>query len=145
MKPIQIEIDGVSHTISEWAKISGLPYQTIYERYSKGDKDLLRPLKTEMLVEINGELHTFKEWAEITGIDVSVIKQRYKKQKKIGDELISAVRERNMEIEVNGESHTLKEWAKITGISYQVLAGRYRCGVTAAEFLKPVKRKDDRQ
>lgn len=95
---MQIEIDGVSHTIKEWAKISGLTYQVIYERYKKGDKDLLRPVSPKMKAFI----------------------------------------------EINGELHTMKEWSQITGISYPELSRRYRWGATAAEFLKPVRRKGDK-
>lgn len=49
-----------------------------------------------------------------------------------------------IQIEIDGVSHTFREWSEITGIPVYTLRSRYNCGATAAEFLKPVKRKGDR-
>lgn len=39
-----IEIDGKTHTISEWSDLTGIPYETIYCRYRRGvvGKDLVK-------------------------------------------------------------------------------------------------------
>ena len=66
-------------------------------------------------------------------------------QGKSGTELIAPLKfEKGMEIEINGELHTLREWSKITGIAYNTLYKRYIVGAKAAEFLKPVRRKGDK-
>lgn len=30
---------GETHTVAEWSRISGIPYQTLYQRIYRGDKD----------------------------------------------------------------------------------------------------------
>ena len=35
-KSIFLEVDGVTHTIAEWADITGVKYDVIYRRYKKG-------------------------------------------------------------------------------------------------------------
>lgn len=45
------EINGVSRTLSEWAKVSGHKYKTIQRRYQSGDRGerLIRPLETQYI------------------------------------------------------------------------------------------------
>lgn len=33
-----VEVNGITHTLGEWAKIVGVPYRTIYNRYSRGER-----------------------------------------------------------------------------------------------------------
>ena len=148
MKPIQIEIDGVSHTFREWAEVSGIDEYIIRNRYYrlfKSGKDLIAPVKkkTAVKITVNGKAYTFQELSEMTGIDEGTLKCRYYRGHK---NLIAAVRKREsvLLLTINGETHTTKEWSEITGISVYTLRSRYNTGATAAEFLKPVRRKDDR-
>lgn len=96
-------------------------------------------------IEIGGVSHTFREWAKITGLSESTIKSRYYNFHITGKDLISPPKKKtSMQVSINGESHTFKEWSEITGISIHTLRSRYYHGATAEEFLKPVRRKDDR-
>ena len=145
--PVQVTINGETHTLSEWAKIVGLLRSVIYKRYynyGKRGAALIKPVKLEKRVTIENQSYTFRELSEITRISPSTLRNRYMNGKR-GTELLKPLSfEREMEIEVNGELHTFKEWSQITGISVITLRHRYRNGATAAEFLKPVRRKGDR-
>ena len=48
MKPIQIEIDGVSHTFREWSEITGIPVYTLRSRYNCGATaaEFLKPTRS---------------------------------------------------------------------------------------------------
>ena len=79
---MQVKIGDKSHTIEEWAEITGISKFTIKERYYKlhmRGTALIAPPKIlqPILITINGETHTFAEWAEITGLPKSIIKHRY--------------------------------------------------------------------
>ena len=47
MRPIQVEINGVSHTFEEWAEITGIKYNTLLERYKHGAtaEEFLKPTR----------------------------------------------------------------------------------------------------
>lgn len=84
MRPIQVEINGVSHTFEEWAKIAGLDVWTIKSRYyhlGLSGAALIAPLKTskpKKQISIGNPTHTFEEWAKITGIKYNTLLERYK-------------------------------------------------------------------
>lgn len=44
-----VEIEGVKHTLPEWADISGIDYRSIYNRYYRGIRgaELIKPLERE--------------------------------------------------------------------------------------------------
>lgn len=50
---IIVEVNGKSQTIAQWARETGILYQTLYRRYTKGDRgaELIREVKTKMYSE----------------------------------------------------------------------------------------------
>ena len=139
MKPIQIEIDGVSHTFREWAEVSGIDEYIIrnrYYRFFKSGKDLIAPVKkkTAVKITVNGKAYTFQELSEMTGIDEGTLKCRYYRGHK---NLIAAVRKREsvLLLTINGETHT--------GISQKNIRNRYYQGKSGAELIAPLKFEKD--
>ena len=57
-KNVEIEIDGESHTIAEWSRISGLKYSTIYQRYLRGwtGKHLLEHNEKTMIQKVGEKI-----------------------------------------------------------------------------------------
>lgn len=81
------EINGESHTLDEWEKISGLTKETIRQRIRNGwseDDVLIVPKRGEdgfytqqsKRIEFNGEKHTISEWSRIIGISEATIRSR---------------------------------------------------------------------
>ena len=145
---MQVKIGDESHTLKEWAEITGISELTIKERYYKfhmRGTALIAPPKIlqPVLITLNGETHTFAEWAVIACLDAKLIATRYCCGKR-GTELIEPL-QKYVEIEINGVLHTLKEWSKITGIAYNTLYKRYISGATAEEFLKPTRKRERRK
>lgn len=76
--------NGETHTLREWAEITGIESKTIQNRIHVGHWSVERALTTPTSVnheyELNGEKHTLREWSEITGIPMRILEQRrYKK------------------------------------------------------------------
>lgn len=81
---VRVTIDGVTRTLVEWAEISGLSYETIYQRHLVGrmggqllvaGPELIRPKRTGV-VEFNGVRDTYDGWSKRTGIKPSTIAMR---------------------------------------------------------------------
>lgn len=79
-----IEINGKTHTVTEWAEISGLTREIIINRMSYGwkNEDLLKPRQHEgkkSYYKINEEIHTRNEWCEILNISPMTFYRRLKR------------------------------------------------------------------
>lgn len=78
---IRISIDGVTRTISQWAAISGLAYETIYQRHCKSnsvDQHQLLKAKRAGAITFKGCTDTYHGWSKKTGIKPSTIAMRIK-------------------------------------------------------------------
>ena len=88
------ECGGQSHTIKEWAQITGLSEKCLYKRLKEGiplDTPNMRyqgegkrkkenPVPfSNVLIEYKGETHTAREWQEITGISRGRLYYRHNK------------------------------------------------------------------
>lgn len=95
---VRVVVDGVSRTVSQWAKLIGIPATLALGRIYDGmDPILAVTLRREEAVKLrqeshrglgnpnakpitfNGETHLRIEWAKIIGIDISSLTQRIQK------------------------------------------------------------------
>lgn len=74
------EVDGISHTCKEWAEITGLPEDVIYERiYRHGwdpKKAITTPNRGGKLIEYNGISKSMADWDRIMGFAPSTTSRR---------------------------------------------------------------------
>lgn len=73
--------EGITHTITEWAELSGLGQDTIRQRLKAGwdlDKIIATPTQ-KALIEFNGEHKLLTEWAKQFGIKDATLAQRLNK------------------------------------------------------------------
>jgi hypothetical protein len=80
----QIEYNGETHTISQWANIVGIDRKTLEKRFGKfkwsPDKALTTPVNAKWkYYEYNGELHTLNDWSRISGVPRFTIESRLKR------------------------------------------------------------------
>lgn len=81
------DVNGESHTLTEWSRISGIAYNTLYMRMyrygmtlAEAMGDPLKPIMHRALtITVNGESHTIKEWAEKIGVKRGCIYGRIKR------------------------------------------------------------------
>ena len=134
-----IEYNGETHSMHEWARITGIKYETIYSRIKKGwpiGQALGYDIKGRML-EYNGEAHYAAEWARITGINKATISLRLKNDWPINEVLgFKEHYSRNKRhITYNGEIHNICEWARITGIHFHTIWARLKNGWPIGQAL----------
>ncbi len=74
-----ITVDGVTRSISEWSRITGLGRVTIWKRLSRGmsPRDAVTmPLQRRRRLTANGQTLTVPAWAKRLGTSTSVIHNR---------------------------------------------------------------------
>ena len=77
------EMNGETHTLREWSKISGIGYNTLYMRIYRTGMTIQqavskppRPIRIVGAITANGETHTVAEWADIIGVKPRRIYER---------------------------------------------------------------------
>lgn len=73
-----LTLNGETHTIAEWANITGLGAGTIWKRLSLGwspEETLTRSVRSSA-IEYSGETHSLAEWSRITGLAENTISRR---------------------------------------------------------------------
>lgn len=107
------ELNGESHTLREWSKISGVAVHKLYNRLRKGytleeamstNVDLrLRPLENKgnavnryakrmLRYEYQGEMYTVTELAKLTGIASNRLRQRLRVEHHTVEEAVSELK-----------------------------------------------------
>lgn len=79
---IRVTVKGETHTVAEWAKITGEKPAKIADRLRRGyepEQAILKANNNLHLITVGGETHTIKEWGEINNINASTILHRLKR------------------------------------------------------------------
>lgn len=143
-----ITVDGETHTVSEWSRITGLNPQLISHRANRGDSNEeifnkeFPKVEINKLYEYQGEKHTIKEYSEMFGISKDTLHRRIRKGMSIKEAIETPLREAQKErlLTLNGETHNVTEWSKITGIKRNTLFARIREGWSVEDMLtKPLQ------
>ena len=80
-----LTLNGETHTIQEWSRITGIDRRTISKRINRDGWSvadaLTKPIKKrkskeELLISFNGEEHTLSEWSKILNIKRETLKSR---------------------------------------------------------------------
>ena len=75
--------NGETHTIKQWSEITGIKYNTLYMRLTRGKMKFedaitmpMRVVITPEVLEVNGERLTVRQWSERTGLTMKCIYER---------------------------------------------------------------------
>lgn len=74
--------NGETHTIAEWARLYGLPYDLLCARLIRSNMSIESALtmtsqKRERLITYKGEEHNLREWAEKLNIPYYCLRSRF--------------------------------------------------------------------
>ena len=132
-----------SHSLSEWAQITGIKLPTLWSRINHYHWPLEKVLQKEpnyggkaarkytLIWNGNEETHTLEEWEQITGLNDNTIWSRIHQRHWPPDMVLQRrnvyrVDSRKYTLIWNGneETHTLREWEEISGISEKTIYSR---------------------
>lgn len=131
----RITANGETHTVPEWAEITGLKPATINARINKLHWDEERAVTTlgnanANYIEYNGETHSLREWSKILDISYDMLKGRidnygWSFEKAINTEYGGR---RSTKIEHDGQIYTVTELERMYGLSKGTISRRLKDG-----------------
>lgn len=78
-----LTLHGETHTMGEWAALTGMSWYTIRERLRLGwsdERTLTTPVSnTRCFLTLGDETHLLVEWAELTGIHKGILRDRLRR------------------------------------------------------------------
>ena len=147
-----ITFNGETHTIAQWAEITGIPYDTLHNRYVNMrwtvEDCLMTPVNDYIhnITNSAGETHTIEEWANITGISQSVIYDRiFRYNWNIDKALTEPVIDKVKYITYDGVTMNYSDWERARGFSSGTVSHRINNGASIQDALNtPIKCGDDK-
>ena len=94
------EINGVSHTLWEWAELYGVKYSTVIARRRSGrslEEALTIPVnkrKAQKMFELNGVKKTLREWCEVYQIKYPTLDARLRAGQSFEEAITKSVKRR---------------------------------------------------
>lgn len=150
---VYVEYNGETHTISEWASITNIPYATLCKRLNDGwpkDKALTTPVNDYIRSVTSyflGVSHTLKEWSNIVGIDSKTLYDRIFRLGWDVDKALTTPVTINANIPnyivYNGTILNYLDWDRARGFSYGTVASRMRQGLPIQEVLNTPEKDQD--
>lgn len=126
---IRITINGETHTLPEWAQITGVEYATLHRRFRYGKRpaeDLLRRETSKLYVASDGKKYTTGQIAEIAGTTSQQVWYRLNIIGRSVDEVLAG-KTRFLRYTTNdGQTRSLHQIADDTGIDYCTLWRRIK-------------------
>lgn len=98
--------NGETHTLKEWSEIYSINYETLRDRFHRGDlpprlfettAQRKKDLKKAIYIEWRGKRLSLKQWSKRLGINYATLKGRYKRGKRC-PELFKPVQNHNKKI-----------------------------------------------
>lgn len=79
-----VEIDGECHSVTEWCRLRGMPYKTVYSRIKENGWDAKRALSEPVseyageVLKIDGVTKTVRQWCLANGVNYTTAYRRIK-------------------------------------------------------------------
>lgn len=147
-----ISYNNETHSIAEWADITGMPYYSIGYRYRAGmDLDVVFSKKNirQQYHEYKGKMYTLQELSKQYNIPVKTIENRIKLGWNLEDAVDTPILSSHdigtKILTYNGISLSVTDWANIIGVDRSLLYNRLRYGKSIEYTLcTPVNSKECR-
>ena len=145
-------VDGVTRSIAEWSRVTGIPTYVLYQRMRDGYTltQALQlpyaPAKPAEKIDFRGRQMTIYQLAKETGISYPTLIKRYMRGDR-DDRLVRPLgphypnkpkTTKSVYLDFDGKRMNLEEWSLETGIPYDVLLRRYKKRMPASMVLAPM-------
>lgn len=132
----KITIDGVTDTLTNFAKMHSMHRATLKDRINRGEpltENIFRKSEKKTLT-FNGITKTHSEWGRLYGVPPSMIWYRVERGEPIDEHIFRQVRTPN-KLTINGVTDTINGFAKRNGISRTLLKSRIDKGEPLTENI----------
>lgn len=145
---VHLTIGGVTKTLSQWARETGIPKTTISQRIKRGwpaDRILRKTSAREKMVTIGGVTKSITQWSSESGVSFWALAHRVENgwpEERLLEPhgCRGSTRFERETITIGGVTHSVAEWSKLTGLSTIILDRRVKAGWPEERLLDPPRR-----